>query len=72
MNAHDAVRRVLVEAAAAENFFDLSDAQRLEWMIQRGFKLGRKVARDRLYPIHRDPHYFRHWRPTRWKGERRY
>jgi hypothetical protein len=35
-----AVRQVLVEAAKYERFFDLSDAERLNWMIARAFQLG--------------------------------
>jgi hypothetical protein len=36
----DAIRQVLTEAANAPHFFDLSDAERLNWMIARGFELG--------------------------------
>ena len=32
-NSRDAVRRVLKEATEDEHFFDLSDAERLNWMI---------------------------------------
>jgi hypothetical protein len=39
----DAVGRVLREAARARHFFDLSDAERLNWMIARAFELGRRT-----------------------------
>ncbi|MBC7784171.1 MAG: hypothetical protein H7144_10055 [Burkholderiales bacterium] len=45
MNAKEAVRHVLKEAANAQNFFDYSDSERLGWMLARSFKLGMKVAR---------------------------
>jgi hypothetical protein len=38
----EAVRQVLLEAGSAPNFFDLSDAERLNWMIGRGYELGRQ------------------------------
>lgn len=37
-----AVRKVLNEAAEAPHFFDFSDAERLSWMIGRGYELGRR------------------------------
>ena len=36
------VRRVLSEAANAPHFFDLSDAQRLNWMIEHAYTLGQQ------------------------------
>ena len=36
----DAIRQVLIEAAQAPNLFDLSDAERLDWMIERAFVIG--------------------------------
>jgi len=35
------VRRVLSDAANAPHFFDRSDAQRLNWMIERAYELGK-------------------------------
>ena len=35
-----AVRQVLSEAGNAPHFFDLSDAERLNWMIARAYVLG--------------------------------
>ena len=40
------IRRVLREAANAPHFFDLSDGDRLNWMIAKGFELGRRQAGD--------------------------
>lgn len=37
---HDAVRQVLKEAAQTAKFFNLSDAERLNWMIERAYRLG--------------------------------
>jgi hypothetical protein len=42
--AHDAVRKVLKEAGEHEHFFDFSDAERLTWMIERAYKLGRATT----------------------------
>jgi hypothetical protein len=36
------VRQVLSEATDAPQFFDQSDAQRLNWMIGRAFELGKQ------------------------------
>jgi hypothetical protein len=36
----DAIRQVLVEATCEPHFFDLSDAERLNWMIARAFQIG--------------------------------
>lgn len=35
-----AVRQVLNEAGNSPHFFDLSDGERLNWMIARAFALG--------------------------------
>lgn len=35
-----AIRRVLKEAGEHERFFDLSDAERLTWMLGRAYQLG--------------------------------
>jgi hypothetical protein len=47
MNAGQVVRRVLAAAAKTDGFFDLCDAERLEWMIERGFMLGRQASRGK-------------------------
>jgi len=36
------VRQVLTEATDFPAFFDLSDGERLNWMIARAYELGRK------------------------------
>lgn len=38
------VRRVLQEAADAPHFFDRSDAQRLNWMIERAYAIGQQQS----------------------------
>ncbi len=43
--AKEAVRQVLSEAGDAPHFFDLSDAERLSWMIARAFVLGQSQQR---------------------------
>jgi hypothetical protein len=40
---HEAIRRVLKEASEQEHVFDLSDVERLTWMIGRAYELGRSV-----------------------------
>jgi hypothetical protein len=40
----DVIRRVLKAAANTPNFFDLSDAERLNWMIAQAFILGQLSA----------------------------
>ena len=42
--SYEAVGQVLKEAAEHEHFFDLSDAERLTWMIQRAYEMGRTAA----------------------------
>jgi hypothetical protein len=32
----NAIRQVLVEAVESPHFFDLSDGERINWMIERG------------------------------------
>ena len=44
--AHDAVRKVLKEAGEHGHFFDFSDAERLAWMIERAYALGRRKDRE--------------------------
>jgi len=39
------VKQVLAEAAEAPHFFDLSDAQRLSWMIERAYTLGKESVK---------------------------
>jgi hypothetical protein len=39
------VKQVLIEAAGAPHFFNLSDAQRLNWMIERAFELGKAIPK---------------------------
>ena len=41
------VLRVLNEASNAEHFFDLSDAERLAWMVERAFVLGTQCIKQR-------------------------
>lgn len=36
-----AAKQVLAEAAAAPHFFDFSDVERLIWMLERAFEIGR-------------------------------
>lgn len=35
------VKQVLTEAVDVPHFFNLSDAQRLNWMIERAYELGK-------------------------------
>jgi hypothetical protein len=44
-NSLDAAKQVLTEAAETERFSDLSDAERLTWMLERAFVLGLAAAR---------------------------
>ena len=39
------VKQVLTEAVDAPQFFDYSDAQRLNWMIERAYELGQARIR---------------------------
>ncbi|HZL38111.1 MAG TPA: hypothetical protein VFC78_22535 [Tepidisphaeraceae bacterium] len=39
--SQQAVRQVLKEAGEHDRFFDFSDAERLTWMIERAYELGR-------------------------------
>lgn len=39
--AYEVIRRVLEEAIELPSFFDLSDAERVNWMIFRGYELGK-------------------------------
>jgi hypothetical protein len=39
-SSQNAVGQVLKEAGEHDRFFDLSDAERLTWMIERAFALG--------------------------------
>jgi hypothetical protein len=39
---HKAAKQVLTEAANAPHFFDSSDAERLIWMLERAFDIGRE------------------------------
>ncbi len=48
--SRNAVRQVLKEAAEHERFFDLSDAERLKWMIALAFQLGRRQANPACPP----------------------
>lgn len=41
--AIDVIRRVLEEAIELPSFFDLSDAERVNWMIFRGYQLGKAL-----------------------------
>jgi hypothetical protein len=41
-NRQAAIRRVLREAAQTSNFFDLSDAERLTWMLGRIYEIGQR------------------------------
>jgi hypothetical protein len=41
IETREAIRRVLKEAGNTPCFFDLSDGERLNWMIGRAFALGR-------------------------------
>lgn len=41
------VKRVLSEAADAQHFFDLSDAQRLNWMTARAYEIGKVSSKPR-------------------------
>jgi hypothetical protein len=40
------VKQVLTEAVDAPHFFDYSDAQRLNWMIERAYELGQRQQRS--------------------------
>jgi hypothetical protein len=58
-DAMDAVRQVLNEAGDTPHFFDLSDCERLNWMIARGFELGKRAAEvchDRRRSIKKNRH----------------
>ncbi len=43
-NITNAVRQVLTEASNAVHFMDLSDAERINWMIERAYQLGRNAS----------------------------
>jgi len=42
--SHAVVRRVLHDAGEHERFFDYSDAERLVWMIDRAFQIGKEQS----------------------------
>lgn len=44
---HTSARKVLALAARAPHYFDLSDAEKLVWMIECAYKLGRDTAGKR-------------------------
>jgi len=44
-NGRTIVKQVLTEAVDAPHFFDYSDAQRLNWMIERAYELGQAMVR---------------------------
>ena len=44
MDPRKAAERVLEEAPKAPHFFDLSEAERLIWMLERAFMLGARAA----------------------------
>lgn len=45
-NSRTIVKQVLSEAVDAPHFFDYSDAQRLNWMIERAYELGQAKVRQ--------------------------
>ena len=47
------VRKVLANAATAPHFFDLSEAERIDWMIARAYSLGKRWRKGRPHH-HRD------------------
>jgi hypothetical protein len=44
------VKAVFIEAVNTPHFFDFSDAQRLNWMINRAYDLGRQEQRTPSRP----------------------
>src|SRR5437016_4050670 len=48
--AEDAVRQVLREASDHDSFNGMSFAQRLNWMISRGYELGRRDEKRAKIP----------------------
>lgn len=53
--SQSAVRQVLKEAGEHDRFFDLSDAERLAWMIERAYELGRSATAPRSAARARNP-----------------
>lgn len=53
-----AVRQALRDAANSEHYPNLSDAERLVWLIQRGFELGRKELQCTKSRSERTAHAF--------------
>ena len=47
MTTNSAVRKVLRESSDHENFKGWTFAERLVWMIERGFKLGRMANAEK-------------------------
>ena len=52
--AKSIVRKVLANAATAPHFFDLSDSERLDWVIARAYVLGKRWRKGKPRKVNRE------------------